>query len=139
MSDYRFSLNPEKKGLQKVLGELESLIMEFAWDRGEVTVREIYEELYKSRGLAYTTVMTVMSRLAVKGVLERHKARAAYVYRPVQSKQDFTKGVLGSVFSSLLQDFGKPAITQFLEVMEEDPDRIEDLGRLIDERRREND
>ena len=140
MSEYRFSLDPEKKGLNKVLGELENLIMELAWQKGEVTVREVHQALLESRGLAYTTVMTVMSRLADKGVLERHKVRAAYVYKPAHTKQDFTRGVLGSVFSGLIRDFGKPAITQFLEIIEEqDPQRIEDLARLIEERRRQND
>ncbi len=140
MSEYRFSLDPEKKGLNKVLGELENLIMELAWQKGEVTVREVHQALLESRRLAYTTVMTVMSRLADKGVLERHKVRAAYVYKPARTKQDFTRAVLGSVFSGLIRDFGKPAITQFLEIIEEqDPQRIEDLARLIEERRRQND
>ena len=140
MSKYRFNLDPEKKGLNKVLGELETIIMELVWEEGEVTVREVHTVLHESRGVAYTTVMTVMSRLADKGVLKRHKVRAAFVYKPTHSKQDFTEGLLGSVFSSLIKDFGKPAVTQFLEVMEEqDPDRIEELARLIKERQQEND
>ncbi|MGH7860309.1 MAG: BlaI/MecI/CopY family transcriptional regulator, partial [Candidatus Binatia bacterium] len=52
------------------LGELELAIMEFVWGRGaEVTVPAVHRHLGRKRGLAYTTVMTVMSRLFDKGLL----------------------------------------------------------------------
>ena len=52
------------------LGELETAIMAIVWQRdGEVTVRQVWEALKPKRSLAYTTEMTVMSRLVPKGVL----------------------------------------------------------------------
>ncbi len=49
------------------LGELEEAIMEIVWQRdAEVTVREVWEALQPTRSLAYTTVMTVMSRLVLQ-------------------------------------------------------------------------
>ncbi|MGH2454240.1 MAG: BlaI/MecI/CopY family transcriptional regulator, partial [bacterium] len=57
---------PNRPGVRKVLGDLEAEIMELAWARpaGGMKVREVFETLYPRRRLAYTTVMTTMTRLA---------------------------------------------------------------------------
>lgn len=67
-----------------VLGELEQLIMSVLWrSRSPLLVREVQEGLKAyQRDLAYTTVMTVMDRLAKKGVLERELDGRAWRYRP---------------------------------------------------------
>ena len=63
----------KKRVTGKVLGELESEIMEIIWrQKDTVSVKDITEVLGKKRQIAYTTVMTIMTRLANKGVLVRH-------------------------------------------------------------------
>lgn len=56
--------------------------MKALWTLGESTVHGIRSELLAVRPLAYTTVMTIMDRLARKGVVEREKRGRAHVYRP---------------------------------------------------------
>jgi predicted transcriptional regulator len=56
--------------------------MNMLWPAGEATVRDIREALAPIRPRAYTTIMTIMDRLAHKGVVERRKVGKAYVYRP---------------------------------------------------------
>jgi hypothetical protein len=91
LSRYHFTFDPRKKGLRKILGDLEADVMEAIWARGEATVHDVHERLAGAdRELAYTTVMTVMSRLAEKGLLERRKDGAAYLYMPAASKEEFT-------------------------------------------------
>jgi predicted transcriptional regulator len=58
------------------------------WELGEGSVRDIREALASSLPRAYTTIMTIMDRLAHKGVVERTKVGRAYVYRPNLSAQD---------------------------------------------------
>ena len=70
-------------------GELESEIMKIIWERGEITVRDVHDLLAHKRPIAYTTVMTVMSRLARKKLLRRRKSGAQYVYRPALSNDEF--------------------------------------------------
>ena len=68
---YQFTFDPRKKGLRKILGDLEADVMEAIWALGHATVHDVLERLAAAdRELAYTTVMTVMSRLADKGLLE---------------------------------------------------------------------
>ncbi|GAB3816285.1 BlaI/MecI/CopY family transcriptional regulator [Micromonospora zhanjiangensis] len=72
------------------LGELERAVMDVLWDRdggtAGVSVREVAEAL-KERDLAYTTVMTVLDRLAGKGMVERERTGRAWSYRPAASRE----------------------------------------------------
>ncbi|MCI0617823.1 BlaI/MecI/CopY family transcriptional regulator [bacterium] len=132
-----FTFDPNKKGLRKILGELEAQIMEIIWSRGEVTVRQVHEKLESKRGIAYTTVMTVMSRLAEKGLLRQIRSGMAFVYQPVYSKEEFMQGSVKKILRGLVQDFSEPAIHQFVEsVHETQPEKIEELARLVELKRR---
>lgn len=64
------------------LAPLELDCMNTLWPMGEATVRAIRDRLAERRARAYTTIMTIMDRLARKGVVERRKTGRAYVYRP---------------------------------------------------------
>jgi predicted transcriptional regulator len=141
LNRYHFTFDPRKKGLRKILGDLETDVMEAIWERGRATVHDVHERLAAAdRELAYTTVMTVMSRLADKGLLEKRKDGAAYVYMPAASKEEFTGRTFGTVLSELLDDFTAPAMSQFVEHMgEQDEAAIEALAKAIEEKRRRAD
>ncbi len=64
------------------LAPLELECMNTLWPLGEASVREIQTGLAPTLPRAYTTIMTIMDRLAQKGIVERRKAGRAYVYRP---------------------------------------------------------
>src|SRR5436853_140602 len=53
------------------LTELQLAILRVLWDRGEATVQDIWEALHAERGLAQTTVATMLSRLARRAVVPR--------------------------------------------------------------------
>jgi predicted transcriptional regulator len=140
LNRYHFTFDPQKKGLRKILGDLEADVMEVIWARGRATVHDVHERLAADRELAYTTVMTVMSRLADKGLLEKWKDGAAYVYVPAASKEEFTRRTVGTVLSELLDDFTAPVMSQFVDFMgEQDEAVIEALAKAIEEKRRRAD
>lgn len=62
--------------------------MKALWALGEGTVHTVRGRLLERRPLAYTTVMTILSRLARKGAAERFKRHRAYFYRPAVSEED---------------------------------------------------
>lgn len=71
------------------LGELERAVMEVLWARDEpVSVRAVHAAL-DDRGLAYTTVMTVLTRLAGKGVVERRRDGRAWLYEPAAGREAY--------------------------------------------------
>lgn len=74
--------------------------MNTLWPMGEATVREIRDQLAPRRPRAYTTIMTIMDRLARKGVVERRKAGRAYIYRPNLTAEDARSQALGQVINN---------------------------------------
>jgi predicted transcriptional regulator len=79
------------------LAPLELDCLNTLWPMGEGTVREIRDGLAVRRPRAYTTIMTIMDRLARKGVVERHKVGRAYRYRPNLTAEDARANALALV------------------------------------------
>lgn len=82
------------------LAPLELDCMNTLWPMGECTVRDIRDRLAERRPRAYTTIMTIMDRLARKGIVERHKVGRAYVYRPNLSAADARSQALAQVIEN---------------------------------------
>jgi predicted transcriptional regulator len=77
------------------LGELERGVMEQLWSSpGTLSVREVHAALGRDRELAYTTVMTVLDRLAKKGLVVRERDKRAYRYAAAQSREDLVAEVM---------------------------------------------
>lgn len=102
-----------------ILGELELQIMEILWRQEEVlSVREVHEALLQDRPLAYTTVMTVLDRLAKKGIVSRVRDGRAWRYRSADSRADL---VLGQMVEALMQSAasGDEVLRRFVKVLDE--------------------
>ncbi|GIE95054.1 transcriptional regulator BlaI [Paractinoplanes rishiriensis] len=83
------------------LGDLEREVMTQLWDAtGPLTVRQVHERLSRDRDLAYTTVMTVLDRLAKKGVVTQQRADRAYRYAPAQTREEMTAAVMLDALSA---------------------------------------
>jgi predicted transcriptional regulator len=63
------------------LAPLELECLSALWPMGEATVRDIHRELAAARPRAYTTVLTIMDRLAQKGIVARRKVGRAFLYQ----------------------------------------------------------
>ena len=107
------------------------------WRLKSAAVRDVLTEIEGGRDSAYTTIMTVMSRLADKGLLLRATDGKAYVYRPAMSKQAYDEALSRSRVRNLISEFGETAIAQFAAELEEvDPQRAQRLGEWLRQRRR---
>lgn len=83
------------------LGDLERDVMTQLWDSSEpLTVRQVHERLSRDRDLAYTTVMTVLDRLAKKGVVTQQRADRAYRYVPAQTRAEMTAAIMLDALSA---------------------------------------
>ncbi|TWD72425.1 putative transcriptional regulator [Kribbella amoyensis] len=77
------------------LGDLERLVMEQLWAApGALTVREVHDRLSISRDLAYTTVMTVLDRLAKKKLTERERDGKAWRYRAAAPREELAADLM---------------------------------------------
>lgn len=87
------------------------------WDR-PVAVRDVLEDLQKSRAIAYTTVMTVLDNLHNKGFVRREKDGRAYLYAATLTREAHTARLLEQVLSES-PDRGA-ALLHFVGHMSED-------------------
>lgn len=129
----RFRFSPAKDGLVKVLGPLETEIMQVIWHDDCSTVKKVHRALAQQRDIAYTTVMTTMSRLAEKGVLNRQRDGLAYIYTPTLSEADFVTLVVQQVLDSLLTDYSDTAVEYMVDFLaKNNPQGFERLRQVID-------
>ena len=96
-----------------LLGPLETAVMERFWKRGPATVRDVVDELARTRGLAYTTVMTVMVRLQGKGLLERERNGKTFVYRAMSTRDEHRAKISRDLARGLVSQFGDAALAAF--------------------------
>ncbi len=86
--------------------------MNTLWPMGEGTVRDIRDSLAPRRPRAYTTIMTIMDRLARKGVVERRKVGRAYLYRPNLSAEEARAHALSQVVENFFGGSKEALIAQ---------------------------
>ncbi|HEX7997952.1 MAG TPA: BlaI/MecI/CopY family transcriptional regulator [Pyrinomonadaceae bacterium] len=124
----------------QTLGKLERQVMEAIWQRGgEVSVREIVRAFDEQ--FAYTTLMTTLDRLHKKGLLSRRKDGRAFLYCPRFSREEMEQGVARDVIEGLLGSDAvsvEPMLACIVDaVSEHDRELLDELDRLVKEKRRE--
>ncbi|HOT23575.1 MAG TPA: BlaI/MecI/CopY family transcriptional regulator [Thermoleophilia bacterium] len=92
------------------IGWLEADVLRIVWDHGEVTVRDVYEELRERRRIAYTTVMSALRNLAAKDLLEQDRNRPAYAYRPRATDVEVAGSILDAVVDKVMGGRIEPLI-----------------------------
>jgi predicted transcriptional regulator len=100
-----FYFDPNGKGLSVFLGPTEVRLMELCWEHGPLTVKKAVYLWSPPPKPAYTTVMTVLSRLAAKGLLKKVKQAKSYVYEPVFDRQALERDRLETVLACLRANF----------------------------------
>lgn len=102
----------------KFLGELEKEIMEVVWQSTKpITVRLVFESISNRRKIAYTTVMTIMSRLVKKGYLKTEVSGKAYIYKAVYTKDKFLTRISRQIIKNFVSSFGDAAVAHFAQEM----------------------
>src|SRR5215510_2853056 len=127
---------PTGDSLAGLFGALELRVLEALWQRkSNVTVRELCADFPSA---AYTTLMTTMDRLYRKGYLDRVKVGRAFAYRPRYSREELASGIAANALTSLLKEHSvRPVLSFFIEeVSRRDENLLDDLARLIDEKRK---
>jgi predicted transcriptional regulator len=119
------------------LGSLESEVMDRIWARGEISVRDLHQEL--AGRLAYTTVMTTLDRLYKKGLLQRRKEGKAFLYVPACTEQKYQEQLAGHLFGMVLRENkdSNAVLSCFVEtISENDREMLDRLDELVKAKRR---
>ena len=122
------------KTAQPLLTPHELEIMQIVWDRPEVTVRDVYEEIRQRRKVAYTTVMTLMQILEKKGHLKKSAAERQHVYRAARSQRHTVSALLKDFMDRVFHGSAKPLLVHLVSEGRLSKSEIAELRQLLKER-----
>lgn len=116
------------------LGEAELAVLRALWDGGPQTVRDVMARLHeRHRKVAYTTVLTFLSRLEQKGYVGSDKREQAYVYRAKVTRESVTRSRVRSLVDQLYDGAAGAMVLQLIENERLSSDEISRLRAMIDE------
>jgi BlaI family penicillinase repressor len=120
--------------------ESELAILDVLWERGQATVREVYEALYENDGGGYTTALKLLQVMHGKGLVERDDTQRAHVFRAVVSRDAARTRLLGPIVKQL---FGGKPMDLVLSVLgtgeAPKPEELAQVRELLDRLERERD
>lgn len=124
-------VNARRKPLER--GALEAKVLDVLWDDdGWLIPGEVHAVVNRRRRLAYTTIMTTMTRLWEKGRLDRRPRGRAFEYRPCLDRTEYAAHRMNEFLAAA----GDPrlALTHFVSAM--DPAEVAELRRVLSQKRR---
>ncbi|MGE3108080.1 MAG: BlaI/MecI/CopY family transcriptional regulator [Phycisphaerales bacterium] len=116
------------------LGEAELAVLRALWDAGPQTVRDVMARLHeRGRKVAYTTVLTFLSRLEQKGYVASDKREQAYVYRAKVTRDSVTRSRVRMLLDQLYDGAAGPMVLQLIENERLSSEELTRLRALIQE------
>lgn len=126
------------EGYSKVLGRLEQEILDVLWANGALSGKAVYSNINGTRDIALTTVLTVIERLAKKGLLKKERAEGIYMYSCAYSREEFASAVSQEVFKGIFEISSSGASASFVNILaQSDPEELDRLSALIADKKKE--
>src|ERR1700753_2288358 len=111
--------------------ESELEILQVLWDRNLASVREVHEELAKSKDVGYTTTLKLMQIMHEKGLVRRDDTFKTHIYQPAVSKEKTQKHLLGKMINTLFGGSPTELVLQALGNHKASAKELEDIQRLL--------
>jgi predicted transcriptional regulator len=112
--------------------ESELEILQILWMRGLATVREVHEELAKTKDVGYTTTLKLMQIMHEKGLVKRDESMRTHVYQPAVNKEKTQKHLLGKMISTLFGGSSTQLVLQALGEHKASDEELEQIQMLLD-------
>src|SRR5213592_3031676 len=107
--------------------ESELEILQILWTKGLATVREVHEELAKTKDAGYTTTLKLMQIMHEKGLVKRDDSMRTHVYQAAVNKENTQKHLLGKMIDSL---FGGSSTQLVIQALGENKATQEELEKI---------
>jgi BlaI family penicillinase repressor len=117
------------KTIKPTESELE--ILQTLWARGLATVREVHEELAKSKDVGYTTTLKLMQIMHEKGLVKRDDSMRTHVYQAAVNKEKTQKHLLGKMIDNLFGGSPTQLVIQALGEHKASPEELEKIQALL--------
>src|SRR6266513_4996397 len=113
------------------LTELQISVLRLLWERGEASVAELWEALYPERGLAQTTVATIVARLQRRGILSRRTRERQFVYRALISEADVQHSMVSELTERLFAGDVAALVSHLLSARDITPGDLARVRKMI--------
>ncbi|MGD2114705.1 MAG: BlaI/MecI/CopY family transcriptional regulator [Acidobacteriota bacterium] len=118
------------------LGDLQLAIMRELWRRGEASVAEVHRALESARGLALTTIATMLRKMEDKGVVTHRSEGRRYIYQPTVSESAVRRTMVGELTERLFSGEVTALVGHLLSEYDIDAEELDQLRSLIAEHER---
>lgn len=114
------------------LGELQHAIMRILWSVGEASSAEVHAALLVERGLAPTTIATMLRKMEHKGVVTHRAEGRQFVYRATVSEEEVRRSMVAELLDRVF--CGDPAalVSHLVAEREIEPGELEELAAAIE-------
>ncbi len=119
------------------LGDLQLAILEVLWERGEGTVADVHAALLVERGLATTTIATMLRKMEEKELVSLRRDGRVLVYRAQVERDDVHRSMVGDLLERLFDGDPKALVHHLIAEGELDVDALDELRRRIARRKKE--
>lgn len=116
----------------KTIGDQELALLRYVAEVGPASVGQVAEGFGAPRGLARSTVLTMMERLRQKGHLEREPVGGVFHYRADSSPGEVLRGAVRTFVEKTLAGSVSPFVSYLTERSEVSDDELAELERLVD-------
>jgi predicted transcriptional regulator len=113
------------------LSELQLAVLRVLWSRGEAATAEVVADLSAGRGLAHTTVATLLTRLEKRGVVASRRDGRTLVYRPLVSESDVRRSMVAGLVTTLFKGDPAELVAHLVRDDEVTPGDLERLRALL--------
>jgi predicted transcriptional regulator len=113
------------------LGDLQLAIMRALWARGEATVTDVHAALVDERGLAPTTIATMLKKMERRGLVKHRTEGRRFIYRPAYSEAEVTRSMVSDLTDRLFAGRVTDLVSHLISEHEIDADELAELNGLI--------
>ena len=113
--------------------ESELEILQVLWEKGLASVREVHEELSKTKEAGYTTTLKLMQIMNEKGLVKRDDSVKTHIYQPAVSKEKTQKHMLGKMINTLFGGSATELVIQALGNHKASAGELEEIQKLLTE------
>lgn len=108
-------------------------ILRVLWAQGPSTVREVHENLNRSKPTGYTTVLKLMQIMAEKGLVARNEEQRAHVYEAACRQQDTQRQLVDDLVERAFGGSASELVMQALAAKRATPEELAEIRRILDE------
>lgn len=119
------------------LGTVQLAIMRVLWEMGEATVTQVHKVMHEQRGLAPTTVATMLTKMEKRGVVTHRSEGRKYIYSPTVSEGEVKQSMVADLKDKLFEGNVAALVSHLIAEHEVDPNELERLKALIDQKEKE--